>query len=87
MGSVRFNGVTFRLYAGDHEGAPIPHAHARFDHGEVIIELLDDGTVRLSNAHRVAVLGDVKRSDVRRAIDTAEAAYDLLLAEWKAMHP
>jgi hypothetical protein len=87
MGSVRFDGVTFRLYAGDHEGAPIPHAHARFDHGEVIIELLDGAVVRLSNAHRAAVLGDVKRSDVHKALDAAEAAYGLLLAEWKAMHP
>lgn len=86
MGSVRFGGVTFRLYAGDHEGAPIPHVHAKFDRGEVIIELLGDGIVRLSNAHRVAVLGDVKRSDVRRAFEAAEAAYDILLAEWKAMH-
>jgi hypothetical protein len=67
--------------------APIPHAHARFDHGEVIIELLDGGTVRLSSAHRAAVLGDVKRIDVRKALDAAEAAYDLLLAEWKAMPP
>jgi hypothetical protein len=87
MGSVRFGGVTFRLYAGDHEGAPIPHVHAKFDRGEVVIELLDDATVRLSNAHRAAVVGDVRQSDVRKALEAAEAAYDLLFAEWKAMHP
>lgn len=87
MGSARFGGVTFRVYAGEHEGAPVPHVHARFDRGEVVIELLDGGTVRLSNAHHAAIAGIVKRSEIRKAIATAEAAYDLLLAEWKAMHP
>ena len=87
MGSVRFEGVVFRLYAGDHEGAPIPHVHAKFDRGEVVIELLGDGTARLSTAHHASVAGDVKRQEVRRALKAAEAAYDSLLAEWKAMHP
>ncbi len=87
MGSVRFGGITFRVYAGDHDGAPIPHVHARFDRGEVVLELLDDSAVRLSNAHRSPLAGEVKRSEIRKAITAAEAAYDLLLAEWKAMHP
>jgi hypothetical protein len=87
MGTIRAGGITFRLYAGDHEGAPIPHVHARFDQGEVVIELLGDRTVRLSTAHRAAIAGAVKRSDVRRALAAAETAYDLLLSEWKAMHP
>jgi hypothetical protein len=75
----------FRLYAGDHEGAAFPHVHARFDRGEVVIELLDDRTVRLSLAHREAISGSVKRADVRRALDAAELAYDVLLDEWEAM--
>jgi hypothetical protein len=51
------------------------------------IELLDDGAVRLSAAHCAAVGGVVKRSEIRKALDAAEGAYDLPLTEWKAMHP
>jgi hypothetical protein len=87
MGSVRIGGVTFRVYAGDHEGALIPHVHAEFDRGEVLLELLDDGTVRFSEVHRSAVLGNVKRSDIRRAVEAAKTAFDFLLAEWNEMHP
>jgi len=87
VGSVRISGVTFRVYAGDHEGALIPHVHAEFDRGEVLLELLDDGTVRFSEVHRSAVIGKVKRSDIRKAIKAAKAAFDRLFAEWKEMHP
>jgi hypothetical protein len=85
LGTVRFGGVKFRLYAGDHEGKPIPHVHARFDGGEVVIELLDDGSVRLSEAHNEPIAGLVKRSDVRKALRVAAVARDALLLEWRRM--
>jgi len=86
LGTIRIRGIAFRLYAGDHEGAGVPHVHARFDRGEVVIELLGDGSVRLSRAHREAISGVVKRADVRKALDVAERAYDVLLRGWMEMH-
>jgi hypothetical protein len=52
VGTIRVDGVRFRVYAGDHDGSSVAHVHAMFDRGEVAIELFRDGTVGLSRAHR-----------------------------------
>jgi len=42
VGTIRVDGVRFRVYAGDHDGSSVAHVHAMFDGGEVVIELFRD---------------------------------------------
>jgi hypothetical protein len=83
VGSKRIAGITFRVYAGEHEGARFPHVHAKFNEGEVIVELTADRAVRLSAQHRRPVDPHVKNRDIRRAVRVAAAAFDELMALWE----
>lgn len=83
MGSIRGRGALFRVQPRDHDGARVPHVHAWIGGGEVVIELMPDRTVRLSEQHPLAVRGDVKRSEVRKALNEAVELYDALLAEYE----
>ncbi|MBV8644605.1 MAG: hypothetical protein JO225_11945 [Candidatus Eremiobacteraeota bacterium] len=82
MGTVRGREVKFRIYPKDH--APV-HAHAKVGAGEVIIEVRRDGTVALSAVHREAVVGNVKNSEIVKALREAAEFASAIRREWKEM--
>lgn len=77
MGTVRVNGLRYKVFSDDH---PPVHAHVDFDRGTVVIAFIEGG------AHVLRVDGKVSRSDERRALRTALAAYDAVLLEWERIH-
>jgi hypothetical protein len=75
--------VRFELYPKDH----VPHhAHAFYADGEVIVELLPNGSVRVAD-RRDALRGKVKTSDVGHILTMAAEQYEALVQAWEAMHP
>jgi hypothetical protein len=84
VGSRRIGQVRFRAISGDHGGATVPHLHADIGSGEVIVELLPDGSVRLSHAHSASIRGRVTTRELRIVLTTARDAYEELLDLWKA---
>ena len=87
MGSRRVGQVRFRAISGDHPGATVPHLHADIGSGEVIIELLPAGAVRLSAAHGDPIRGTVTTHELRIVLETARDAYSDLMNLWKASQP
>lgn len=84
MGSKRFGQVRFRAISGDHAGAEIPHLHADIGSGEVVVEFLSSGIVRVSEAHGEPIRGRVSARELRIVLDTARDAADELVALWEA---
>jgi hypothetical protein len=84
VGSRRVGQVLFTAIPGDHAGARIPHLHAYIGSGQVIIELLPGGDIRLSQAHAESIVGKVTANEVRKVMRTARDHYGILLALWKA---
>jgi hypothetical protein len=81
MGTIRVAGIRFFARPLDHDP---PHVHAFTGSGEVIVELLGNGRVRLSDrddAVRGATLSDVKKS-----LKAAAAAHSMLFDLWKKAH-
>ena len=87
MGSKRIGQVRFRAISGDHPGAEPPHLHADIGSGEVIIELLEGGDVRLSRAHGDPIRGKVTASEQRVVLTTARDSFDELKDLWKGSQP
>ncbi len=87
MGSKRVGQVRFRAISGDHSGAAIPHLHADIASGEVVIEFLAGGAVRLSKAHGEPIRGRVTARELRVVLETARDTYDELIALWKVSQP
>lgn len=56
-------------------GAAVPHLHADIGSGEVIVELLPDGSVRLSEAHGAPIRGQITMRELRVVLKTAGDAY------------
>jgi hypothetical protein len=83
MGTIRGQGLLLRVNPRDHPRAQIPHVHAWVGSGEVVIELMPDRSVRLSEQHSLPVRGNVKRSDVKKALAEAARCYDVLMAEYE----
>jgi hypothetical protein len=83
VGSRRIGQVSFRVYSGDHPGASIPHFHAFIGRGSLAIELLRDGSARISQAHRKPDTGHLTKRDIQIILATAEAAREELLALWE----
>jgi hypothetical protein len=84
VGSKRVGQVRFRAISGDHSGAAIPHLHADIGSGEVVVELLPKGDVRLSRAHGAPIRGTVTARELRVVLETAREAFDDLVTLWKA---
>lgn len=59
-------GLRFRAISGDHPGSAVPHLHADIGSGEVVIELVPAGAVRLSGAHGDEDTRDALRRRTRR---------------------
>lgn len=87
MGSRRVGQVRFRAISGDHSGAAIAHLHADIGSGEVVVELLPNGDVRLSQAHGAPIRGAVTTRELRIVLETARDAFDDLMTLWKASQP
>ena len=84
MGSKRIGQVRFKATSGDHAGASVPHLHADIGSGEVVVELLADGSVRLSRTHGDPIRGRVTMSELRVVLKTAAKAHGDLLKLWEA---
>lgn len=83
MGTIRGRGVLLKVNPRDHPQAKAPHVHAWVGSGEVVIELMRDRSVRLSEQHSLPIRGNVKRSDVNKALAEAARCYDLIMAEYE----
>lgn len=83
MGTRILGGIRFRVYAGDHDGAVIPHVHARFPEGTVVIEIYSDNGVAVSRAHKNPIERSVKTPQIKRALRTAAANVEILRELWK----
>ncbi|MBC5810034.1 MAG: DUF4160 domain-containing protein [Candidatus Eremiobacteraeota bacterium] len=84
MGSKRFGQVRFRAISGDHAGAAIQHLHADIGSGEVVIELLSGGGVRLSSAHGTPIRGKITERELKVVLATAADNHEELEQLWKA---
>jgi hypothetical protein len=83
MRTIRSRGIRLRMYPRDHPQSRVPHVHAWIGSGEVIVELMPDHSVRLSEQHPRPLRGNVKRSEVNKALAEAARCYDLLMAEYE----
>jgi hypothetical protein len=81
MGTVTVGEVRFHAHPGDHNPR---HVHAKIGSGEVVIDLLDDGKVALSPRKRARK--NVTDSEVRKALNAADAAYKQLVILWEKAH-
>lgn len=83
MGSRTLGGVRFQVYAGDHDGAVTPHAHACYPDGDIVIEIYSDNRVGISTSHKNPVDPGVKKPQIKRALNIAAAEVDALLELWE----
>ena len=83
MGSVRFDGVRFVVYANDHEPR---HVHGFYAEVEVIVDLLASGMVALANRRDAIRPRDANKADVRHVLLTAAGHFDELAALWESLH-
>lgn len=83
MGSLRFLGILFAAYPMDHDP---PHIHATYAETVVIFDLLDDGTVALSERWDAVVPADAKSSDVKKVLRCAAAHWVELKNLWEKAH-
>jgi len=57
---------------------------ASLGRGEVIVDLLPNGSVALANRH--GAVNRVTRVEVRRVLDAAGTAFERLATAWEEMH-
>jgi len=81
--TVRAGGVRFKIYPQDHEPR---HAHGLYGGIEVIVDLLADGTVRLTRRKDAVQPGNAKRSDVRKILNAAAEHFEAIADAWEEMH-
>lgn len=81
---MRVGGIIFQVFPYDHEPR---HVHALYAGIQVIIDLLDDRAVALSNRTDAIAPGNAKRSDVKKVLTAAQEHFDELVAAWEGMHP
>jgi hypothetical protein len=84
VSTVRVGGIIFQVFPYDHEPR---HVHALYAGIEVIVDLLDDRSVALSERVDAIAPGDAKRSDVKKILNAARDHFDELVAAWEKMHP
>ena len=83
MGSILFDGVTFRAHPDDHEP---PHLHGRYQDVVVIVELLPGRLVRLARRKDAILPPDAKRNQVKHVLEVAQMHFDELMEKWEAAH-
>jgi hypothetical protein len=84
VSTVRVGGIIFQVFPYDHEPR---HVHALFAGTEVIIDLLDDRAVALSDRIDAISPANAKRGDVKKLLNAARDHFDELVAAWEKMHP
>ncbi|MDQ2681030.1 MAG: DUF4160 domain-containing protein [Candidatus Eremiobacteraeota bacterium] len=82
MGSKRFDGVLFQIYPRDH---PPRHVHARYGDAIAILEIDDEGVVRLAKRKDAIMPPNAKASDIRKILNTALANVEPLIELWEKM--
>jgi hypothetical protein len=80
VGTKTFDGVRFAAWSDDHLPA---HVHGFYAGIRVIVDLLEDGTVRLSPRARAIKPHSAKQSDVNHVLRTAEKFADELITVWR----
>ena len=83
MGSYQFDGVTFRAYPGDHEP---PHVHGMYQGIAVILELGEDGRVRLARRKDVVRPSNADINKVKHVSHAANKCFDDLMRKWEEAH-
>jgi hypothetical protein len=83
MSSRRFGSAKFIAYPQDHEPR---HVHGLTGDIEVIVDLHDDGTVRLAGRVDAIRPSHAKRSDVRKVLNVAARHFAELVELWEKMH-
>lgn len=83
MGSIRFDGVTFRVYPEDHEP---PHVHARYQGIVAILELRQDGSAMIADRWDAIRPGDAKKNHLRHILRVANARFCDLMELWEEAH-
>lgn len=84
MSAVRVGGIVFQVFPYDHEPR---HVHGLYAGIEVIVDLLDDRAVTLSDRIGAVAPANAKRSDVKKILKAARDHFDALVAAWEKMHP
>jgi len=80
VGSKTFEGVRFAAWSDDHLPA---HVHGFYAETRALIELLDNGVVRLAPRKRAVLPQSAKQSDVNHILRTAEKYADELIDLWR----
>ncbi len=83
MGTIRIDAVWFQVFPDDHLPA---HVHGFKAEVEIIVDLLEDGTVALSARKRNVKPANAKSSDVRAILELASENYAALKALWEEHH-
>jgi hypothetical protein len=79
MGELRFEGVKFFAFPGDHNP---PHVHGFYGEVGVIVDLNPDRTVVISDRKDAVKPPNGKRADIRHVTKIAAKHYDELIALW-----
>jgi hypothetical protein len=82
MVAIRFEGVRFAAFPNDHSPRHVHGSYAEV----VVIDLLDDGTVRLSNRVSAVRPGNGSKAHVRHVLAAAAEHYNELVALWEKHH-
>lgn len=75
--------VVFQLFPDDHDPR---HVHGHHAGIEVVVDLLTDGTVALSDRTDNIQPNNAKRSDVKKILKAAQEHFDVLVTAWENMH-
>ena len=81
MGSVSFDGVSFRIYSEDHEP---PHAHGYYGSTRTVVRLENPDSVGVRRGSTKP--RNAKQSDVRKIVAMAVEHYSELMEIWEAIH-
>jgi hypothetical protein len=84
VSTVRVRGVIFQVFPYDHKPR---HVHGLYAGTEVIIDLLDDRAVALSDRVGAIAPANAKRNDVKKMLRVARDHFGELVAAWEKMHP
>jgi hypothetical protein len=71
------------VYPQDHEPR---HVHGFAGEAEVIVDLLQDGSVTLAQRVDAVRPANAKRSDIRKVLRAAAENFEDLVALWEEMH-
>jgi hypothetical protein len=83
MGSIKFEGVRFSAFPDDHTPR---HVHGRYAEILVIVDLLADGGVKVSDRENPIKPSNGSRADARHVLDVAAKHFNELVALWEKHH-